>query len=120
MIAHPVNDWVLVELFPLPERTYQGIILPQGAAGSDFRFAKVIESGPGKDFENGTRCPTGLLPGDIVVFHRWHTQHKSGQIAVDTLSDDGVERGLIKPEDVLLVVEDPPEPENFYDIIRGS
>lgn len=98
----PLNDWILVTLFPIPEVSKGGIIIGGGAAATDRRVARVDAVGPGKMLESGVRAPMDVKVGDIVVFDRWHTEHKTGAASAKVLGDG---RGLVKPEDIFFVVE---------------
>ena len=98
----PLNDWILVALEPLPTQV-GSIILPSG--GHVYK-AKVLAVGSGKPTEYG-RNPVDLSPGDRVAFLRWHAEHQQGKQIRHTLDGHGEkDLLLIKPEDVLLVLEE--------------
>jgi chaperonin GroES len=99
MPVNPLNDWILVKLDPI-ETMVGSIFIP---CGVDHRKATVEKVGPGKCFPNGVRIPVGVQVGDRVVFSRAHGEHKQGKQLLTELGGDYL---LIKPEDILVVMEE--------------
>lgn len=60
------NDWVLIE--EIPQTHIGSIELPEYEHPT--LKGKVLSVGPGKVNKKGTRIPSALQPGDIVLFHR--------------------------------------------------
>jgi chaperonin GroES len=99
MNVQPINDWILVALDPIEDHV--GIIyLP---AGVDHRKATVLATGPGKLLPNGVLQPTDVVVGERVVFNRAHGEHLQGKKLLHLLGGDKL---LIKPEDVLFVMNE--------------
>jgi co-chaperonin GroES (HSP10) len=98
MNIRPLNDWILVKLEPI-ETQIGSIIVPMGVA---YRRAVVLATGPGTELPSGHRQPTGVEPGDRIIFHRAHGEHKQGRTLIKEL---GGEMLLLKPIDVLVVYE---------------
>lgn len=100
MDVRPLHDWILLELLPIEEK----IGLIEVPLGVTYQKGKVIASGPGKEMKNGLRQPTGAEPGQIAVFHRSHGEHQQGKRVVELL---GGSRLLVKPEDIVLLLDSP-------------
>lgn len=97
-MIRPLNDWILVKLMPI-EHQVGSIFLPEGV---DFRKATVISTGPGAENKKGKRMPTGVEPGEHVLFNRAHGEHKQGKQLIRELGEDML---LLQPEDILLVFD---------------
>lgn len=93
----PRNDWVLVEMDPIPE-TRGSLILPHG---DRVRKGTVLAVGKGRYDEKGVRQPVGLEPGERVAFFREHLEHKQGKAILHILKDFGEDIGLIRANDIL-------------------
>ena len=63
----PLNDKILVSPIA-PEVVVNGIAIPDIAKKRPDR-GKVVAVGEGKILENGTRVPSSLKKGDIVLFN---------------------------------------------------
>jgi len=70
------------------------------------RKGVVVKVGPGKELDSGARAVIDLKPGDRVAFLRWHTEHGQGKAIKHSLADLGGDLALLKPEDILLVLEE--------------
>ena len=91
----PLNDRILVERIEEPTTTASGIIIPDSAKEKPLR-GSVLAIGPGRTAEDGTLTPLAVSVGDTVVF---------GKYAGTELKIDGVERTILREDDVLGVVE---------------
>jgi len=98
MNLKPLNDWILVKLLPI-DKQLGSIIIPEGV---DHRKAEVVATGPGLEYPNGAREPTGVVPGEKVLFNRAHGEHLQGKQMINKLGGDML---LLKPDDILLVYE---------------
>lgn len=99
----PLNDWILVRLEPLP--TQVGLLHVVDNS-QHVRKGTVVRVGPGKESESGVRAVIDLSPGDRVAFLRWHTEHQQGKAIKKSLAELGDDHALLKPEDILLVLEE--------------
>jgi chaperonin GroES len=92
----PLNDRILVDRVEEPTTTPSGIIIPATAKEKPLR-GSVLAVGPGRTAEDGTVTPLAVAVGDTIVF---------GKYAGTELKIDGVERTILREDDVLGVVED--------------
>ena len=95
MSVKPLGDKILVKRLEAEEKTKGGIILPDSAKEKP-KEGKVVEVGPGKVMEDGTRCKMQLQKDDRVLF----TSYAGTEIKID-----GEEYLVMAEEDVLAVVE---------------
>ena len=65
----PLNNYVLLQRIDEETKTAGGIIIPDTAREKPSR-GTVIAVGDGA-FENGTRMPMSVKPGDTVLFAKW-------------------------------------------------
>jgi chaperonin GroES len=91
----PLNDRILVERVEEPTTTSSGIIIPDSAKEKPLR-GSVLAVGPGRTSDDGTVTPLAVSVGDTIVF---------GKYAGTELKIDGVERTILREDDVLGVVE---------------
>ena len=91
----PLNDRILVERVEEPTTTSSGIIIPETAKEKPLR-GSVLAVGPGRTSDDGTVTPLAVSVGDTIVF---------GKYAGTELKIDGVERTILREDDVLGVVE---------------
>ena len=63
----PLHDQVIVRRKPAETITRGGIIIPESAQTKG-QEGTVVAVGPGFEMPSGFRVPTGLQPGDRVVF----------------------------------------------------
>lgn len=92
----PLNDRILVERVDEPTTTLSGIIIPETAKEKPLR-GTVLAVGPGRTAEDGTLTPLAVKVGDTIVF---------GKYGGTELKINGVERTILREEDVLGVVEE--------------
>ena len=65
----PLHNNLVVEEFALGEVSKGGLLIPQVAkASTPYRYAKVLEVGPGRYAADGRLIPVALKVGDIVAF----------------------------------------------------
>ena len=94
----PLNDWVLVRVNPLPEKTFSDIFLVHGG---NVRTAVVVEVGPGRRTSKGALVPTDLEVGDKVAYFRWNEEHKQGKQLTSVLATEDDSLFLVKASDIL-------------------
>ena len=100
MTLEPMNEWILVRV--LPEPASNGLlVLPSEPAVCR---AEVLKVGPGKLTKTGGRIPVDVRPGEVVTFLRWHLEHQQGQQLKPRLEELGADLGLIKQDDILVVI----------------
>lgn len=63
----PMRDWVVVRRSEQSDRSRGGIIIPDSAKQKS-ADGTVLAVGPGFEMPSGFRIPTGVKPGDRVVF----------------------------------------------------
>lgn len=86
----PLNDRVLVERCDYEEMTPGGLVIPDMAKEKPTE-GLVIASGPGRTDDDGRLVPTGLAPGDRVLFGRYSgIELKVGEKNVVMLRADDV------------------------------
>ncbi len=68
----PLDDYVLIEIIDVGERTFGGIIIPEKARDNqrDARLARVLAAGPGRTTEYGARIEVTVKPGEMVLIPR--------------------------------------------------
>ena len=94
--VHPTGDRVLVRRIEEEDTTPSGLTLPETSKDKPQR-GEVLEVGPGKITEKGTRQPMEYKVGDKIIFTRY--------AGVEVKMTDG-ETLLILPErDILAVSE---------------
>ena len=95
MAVKPLGDKILVKRLDAEEVTKGGIVLPDSAKEKP-KEGRVIEVGPGKVLDDGSRGALQIKKGDRVLF----TSYAGTEIKVD-----GEEYLVMSEEDVLAVVE---------------
>jgi chaperonin GroES len=95
MSVKPLGDKVLVKRLEAEEKTKGGIVLPDSAKEKP-KEGKVVEVGPGKILDDGTRGKMQLSKGARVLF----TSYAGTEIKID-----GEDFLIMGEEDVLAVVE---------------
>ena len=93
----PLDDHVVVEPIVQEEKTSSGIYLPDTAHKDKPQTGKVVAVGTGRLMENGTRVPSEVKAGDVVVFANY-----SGS----DVTLDGKDYIILRDSDILAVVED--------------
>ena len=95
MAVKPLGDKILVKRLEAQEVTKGGIVLPDSAKEKP-KEGKVVEVGPGKVLDDGTRGSMQIKKGDRILF----TSYAGTEIKVD-----GEEYLIMSEDDVLAVVE---------------
>ncbi len=95
MAVKPLGDKILVKRLEAEEITKGGIVLPDSAKEKP-KEGKVIEVGPGRVTDDGSRSKMQLKKGDSILF----TSYAGTEIKID-----GQEYLIMSEDDVLAVVE---------------
>lgn len=95
MAVKPLGDKILVKRLEAQEITKGGIVLPDSAKEKP-KEGKVVEVGPGKVTDDGSRGQMQLKKGDRILF----TSYAGTEIKID-----GEEFLIMSEDDVLAVVE---------------
>ncbi|MDR3211171.1 MAG: co-chaperone GroES [Planctomycetota bacterium] len=95
MAVKPLSDKILVKRLEAQEVTKGGIVLPDSAKEKP-KEGKVIEVGPGKVTDDGTRSQLQLKKGNRILF----TSYAGTEIKID-----GEDFLIMSEDDVLAVVE---------------
>ena len=95
MAVKPLGDKILVKRLDAEEVTKGGIVLPDSAKEKP-KEGRIVEVGPGKVLDDGSRSALQVKKGDRVLF----TSYAGTEIKVD-----GQEYLVMSEEDVLAVVE---------------
>lgn len=90
-----LEDRVLVKPIPQEDRTESGLYLPDTAKERPQK-GEVIEVGPGKLLENGTRIEPTVKKGDKVLF---------GKYAGTELKIAGEEYLILRESEILAIIE---------------
>jgi len=93
-VLKPLDDRVVVERLPAPEKTAGGVVLP-GTAQDKPREGTVIAAGPGRILNNGDLRPLEVHQGDRVLF---------GSYAGNEIQVDGKEYLILTEEEILAVL----------------
>ncbi len=93
MAVKPLGDKILVKRLEAEAKTKGGIVLPDSAKEKP-REGRVVEVGPGKVLDDGTRGSMQIKKGDRILF----TSYAGTEIKVDR------EEFLIMSEDDVLAV----------------
>lgn len=94
MAVKPLGDKILVKRLEAEEMTKGGIVLPDSAKEKP-KEGRVIEVGPGKVLDDGSRSAMQIKKNDRILF----TSYAGTEIKVD-----GVEYLIMSEDDVLAVV----------------
>lgn len=93
--VRPLDDRVLVKPNDPEAKTKHGIFLPEGAKEKPMS-GKVIETGPGKLNDDGSRAAVCVKKGDTVVY---------GKYAGTEIDIDDVKYVLVRESELLGVIE---------------
>jgi len=96
MKLHPLGDRIIVKPAAKEEVTKSGIILPDTVDKERPEQGEVIEVGPGRLLENGTRAAMSVKAGNKVLFKKY---------SPDEFKLDGMEYLVLSESDVLAVIE---------------
>ena len=91
----PMGERIVVQRVESEETTAGGIVLPDAAREKPAR-GTVVAIGSGKLLDDGSRAPSQLNEGDVVLFSSY---------AGENVEIDDVEYLLMREDDVLAVVE---------------
>lgn len=94
MAVKPLGDKILVKRLEAEETTKGGIVIPDSAKEKP-KEGKIIEVGPGKVLDDGTRGSMQVKKGDRVLF----TSYAGTEIKID-----GEEYLVMSEDDILAVV----------------
>jgi len=111
MKIRPLNDWVLVQMDPEDNKVSGGLLVrPDIALTTILRTGVVKAVGPGPVAKKGSdtyldkTVPTGLEPGDGVVFNRViASMTKTAEALHQAVLSEN--EALIRPNDILLVYD---------------
>lgn len=95
MKIQPLQDRVIVKRLAEDTKTAGGIIIPDTAKEKP-QQGKVIEVGPGKVLEGGTRVDMTVKAGDLVLF---------GKYSGSEVTLDGEELLIMREDDILGVIK---------------
>ena len=102
----PLHSNLVVKELPLGEVSKGGILLPKVAkASAPYRYATVLEVGPGRYAADGTLIPCTCKQGDVVAF----AKNQGVEFPLD--DEDGNEQTLrlINEQFVLGIAKDMPQ-----------
>jgi chaperonin GroES len=91
----PMGERIVVKRVEREQTTAGGIVLPDSAREKPAR-GTVVAVGSGRLLDDGTRSPSQLKQGDMVLFSSY---------AGETVEVDEVEYLLMREDDVLVVIE---------------
>lgn len=67
----PLHSNLVVDPHPLGDVSKGGILIPHiGKASTPYRYATVLEVGPGRYAADGTLIPCTCKPGDVVAYSK--------------------------------------------------
>lgn len=96
MKLRPLGDRIIVKPVAKEEMTKSGIILPDTIDKERPEQGEVIEVGPGKRSEDGTRVAPSVKIGDKILFKKY---------SPDEFKLDGTEYLVLSESDVMAVIE---------------
>ena len=73
MKLRPLHDRVIVKRLEEERKTAGGIVIPDTATEKP-SMGEVIAVGPGKTDDNGKLVPSGVKPGDKILFGKYSGQ----------------------------------------------
>ncbi|MCC8189212.1 MAG: co-chaperone GroES [Planctomycetes bacterium] len=94
MAVKPLGDKILVKRLEAEEVTKGGIVLPDSAKEKP-KEGRIVEVGPGKVLDDGTRGSMQVKKGDRILF----TSYAGTEIKID-----GTEFLIMSEDDILGVV----------------
>jgi chaperonin GroES len=96
MKLHPLGDRLIVRPIAKEEMTKSGILLPDTVDKERPEQGEVIEVGPGRLLDNGSRTPISVKAGQKVLFKKY---------APDEFKLDGQEYLVLSESDVMAIIE---------------
>lgn len=91
----PLSDRVVIEVAKEEEKTIGGIVLAS-AAKEKPQTGTIIAVGEGRILDNGTKVPTEVKVGDVVMFEKY---------AGTEVKYDGKEYLIVAGKDIIAIVE---------------
>jgi len=73
MKLRPLHDRVIVKRLEEERKTAGGIVIPDTATEKP-SMGEVVAVGPGKTDDNGKLVPSGVKPGDKILFGKYSGQ----------------------------------------------
>ena len=101
----PLHNNLVIEEHQLGEVSKGGLLLPAvGKASTPYRYATVIDVGPGRYAADGRLIPCSAKPGDVIAFA------KNSGVEFPLDDENGVERTyrLLNEQYVLGIMHDMP------------
>lgn len=95
MKLKPLNDRVLVKRLESEEKTAGGLYIPDTAKEKPSK-GLVVEVGPGKTADNGSRVEMTVKKGDEVLFNKY---------AGTEIKLDGVDHLVMREDDILAIID---------------
>lgn len=96
MAVRPLQDYVLVRLDPLPQKSGAILLLHGGRV----RTATVERVGPGR-WVGSHRAPVGVEPGEKVAFFRENLETLQGKQVTRIVAELDENTALIRSNDIL-------------------
>ncbi len=96
MKLRPLGDRIIAMPLAKEEMTKSGIILPDTISKERPEQGEVMEVGPGRLLDNGTRTPVSLKVGDKVLFKKY---------SPDEFKMDDKEYLVLSETDVIAILE---------------
>ncbi len=96
MKLHPLGDRIIVKPVSKEEVTKSGIVLPDTVNKERPEQGEVVEIGPGKLLESGSRQAMNVKVGDKILFKKY---------SPDEFKIDGVEYLVLSESDIMAIVE---------------
>lgn len=102
----PLHNNLVVEEFALGEISKGGLLIPQVAkASTPYRFAKVIDVGPGRYAADGRLIPVSPQRGDVIAF----AKNQGVEFPLDDENGNEKVLRLLNEQFVLGIMRDMPE-----------
>jgi chaperonin GroES len=73
MKLRPLHDRVIVKRLEEERKTAGGIVIPDTATEKP-SMGEIVAVGPGKTDDNGKLVPSGVKPGDKILFGKYSGQ----------------------------------------------
>ena len=73
MKLRPLHDRVIVKRLEEERKSAGGIVIPDTAAEKP-SMGEIVAVGPGKTDDNGKLIPSGVKPGDKILFGKYSGQ----------------------------------------------
>ena len=96
MNIQPLADRVVVKSLKEEEVTKSGIVLPDTVEKEKKTEGEVVDVGPGKMLENGTRAAMDVSVGQKVLYKSW---------GGDEVKVDGAEYKILSQDDILAILK---------------